>query len=195
MPAETPLKPEEMLIQPTYAYHINMVGYPTYAIVGTISHLPSHIVWGGSSGEAIHMSNEAAMIAHNSFRSNKQFIKLEQSFLSQLDKHAATFEGQNRYALQEKMKQSAEALISCSPDKMSLETTWDGSIFYKAIKNDINVHFEHFLIDEFDGTDEAIMTIYKGNEQALNYGGTLTKAISELGKFFTSNKMAVPELV
>ncbi len=195
MPAETPIKPEDMLMQPAYVYHTNMVGYPTYAIGGTISHLASRINWGGNSGESAHMTNDSAMIAHNPFRSNKQFIKLEQSFRSQLEKHAATFEGQNKYALQEKMKLSADALLSCSPDKVSLEITWDGSIFYKVIKNDVSIHFEHFLINEFDSTDEAIMTIYKKTQQMLNYGGSLANAVAELAKFFVSNKIAVPELV
>lgn len=195
MPAETPIKPEDMLMQPAYVYYTNMVGYPTYAIGGTISHLASRIHWGGNSGESAHMTNESVMIAHNPFRSNKQFIKLERSFLSQLEKHAAIFKDQNKYALQEKMKLSADALLNCSPDKVSLEITWEGSIFYKIIRNDISIHFEHFLIDEFNSTDEAITTIYKGNQQVLDYGGTLADAISEVSKFFTSNKIAVPELV
>src|SRR5579863_4432675 len=68
--------------------------------------------------------------------SNRQYISLEQSFLSQIDKHKMIFEGQNTYSLQEKMKISTEVLLSSKPDKMSLQITDEGSIFYSVFKND-----------------------------------------------------------
>jgi hypothetical protein len=111
----------------------------------------------------------------------KQFIKLEQSFKQQLENHPEFFEGQKHYLLIEKMKISADALLTCQPDKISLQVTDEGSIYYTILKNDITIYFQHYLIDEFDGNDEAIVTIYKGEKNLLNYGGSLPETIGQLG--------------
>ena len=113
---------------------------------------------------------------------SKKFINLEQSFLSQLEQYQETFANQNKYILKEKMKLSADSLLSCNPNKISLELTNEGSIFYTLIKNDIKIYFQHFLIDEFDDSDEAIISVFKGDQNLLNYGGSLHNALSKLGK-------------
>ena len=124
----------------------------------------------------------------------KNFIKLEQSFLHQLDKFEATFEGQPRYLLQEKMKVSSEFLLCCSPDVISLQLTEEGSIFYTVKKNGIHIYFQHYLIDEFDDADEAIVSVYNGEEKLLDYGGTLIETVTELNTILASKRIFLPEL-
>ena len=125
--------------------------------------------------------------------SNRRFIKLEQSFLKQLEELPELFGDQNKFLLQEKMKVSTDPLLSCSPDKMSLELTNEGSIFYTLIKNDITIYLQHYLIDRFDETDEAIVSVYKGDHNSLNYGGALVEVFNQLSKLLISESIAIPE--
>jgi hypothetical protein len=113
---------------------------------------------------------------------NRQFISLEQSFLNQLKKHPEFFEGHAEYNLLEKMRLSTEILLSCVPDKISLQITDEASIFYTVFKNDLHIYFQHFLIDEFDQTDECMVSVYKGEKKILDYGGSLADTIEELSK-------------
>jgi hypothetical protein len=130
------------------------------------------------------MTNRHTSVQHSSttpLDTTKQFIKLEQSFKQQLSNNHQFFEGQKDYVLIEKMKISADALLACQPDKISLQVTDEGSIYYTILKNDVALYFEHYLIDEFDGNDEAIATVYKGEKVLFNYGGTLAETIAQLG--------------
>ncbi len=125
----------------------------------------------------------------NSFNSNRQFIKLEQSFDQQLANLQEVFGEQIEYVLHEKMKLSADAILNCSPDKISLQLTREGGIFYTFLKGDTTVYFEHFLIDEYDDSDEAIVSVFKGAENVINYAGSLSDALTEL------NKALLPESI
>jgi hypothetical protein len=124
--------------------------------------------------------------------SNKQFIRLEQSFLDQLKKYGHFFEGHSEYLLQEKMKLSADILLNCNPDKISLQVTDEGSIFYTLIKDDITIYFQHYIVDEFDGSDEAIVTVYKGPQLLFNHAGSLTETISVLSTKLGSHAIVLP---
>lgn len=122
---------------------------------------------------------------------NKKFIKLEQSFSYQLEQSNDLFDGQNQYSLKEKMKLSTDALLSCYPEKISLELTVEGSIFYTLIKNDIKIYFQHFLIDEFDDSEEAIVSVFKDDYNLLNYAGSLHETISQLGLVLSQNSIVL----
>lgn len=119
----------------------------------------------------------------------KSFIKLEQSFLNQLEEMRDVYSNQSKYQLQEKMKLSADALLSSFPDKISLELTHEGSIFYTVLKNDFKIYFQHFLVDEFDETEEAIVSVFKEDLNILNFAGTLDETIAQLGKML--NKYSI----
>ena len=56
----------------------------------------------------------------------RQFIKLERTFNAQLAESETWFPGQTNYALREKMQLSAELLLHCLPDAISLQLTDEG---------------------------------------------------------------------
>jgi len=91
------------------------------------------------------------------------------------------------------MKLSAEVLLQCFPDRISLEITNEGSIFYTVRKNDITIYFQHFLVDEFDGADEAIVSVFKGENPLLNYGGSLSDTINQLNVVLLPQSIVLPE--
>lgn len=130
----------------------------------------------------------------NSFNSNRQFIKLEQSFDQQLVNLQEVFGGQTEYILHEKMKLSADAIINCDPDKVSLQLTHEGSIFYIVLKGTITIYFQHFLIDEYDDADEAIISVFEEDHNLINYAGSLRDACNELNKILSPESLAIHEL-
>jgi hypothetical protein len=195
MSAESLINIEEKVLHAYYGQH-----YPTYSNAqptniwgGLLPNTNYIIAWEHNSGEIIKRQIDDAFISHTPFNSTRQFIKLEQSFLRQLNSNDA-FEGQNKYFLQEKMRISADTLLNCFPDKVSLEVTNEGSIFYTLIKDDLRIYFQHYLIDEFDDTEEALVSIFKGEDNLLNYGGTLTETLKELSRYLISQNIALPQL-
>lgn len=192
MPAKMPLRPEDLL-QQQVSSHAPSVAVPVFYGGGTCSYLPSKIPWSENSGESSYASPAIPVLPRNLFRDERQLVNLHKSFIGQLEGKRDVLGGQSDYLLVEKMKLSAEPILACLPDKISLEVTWDGSIFYKVVKNDLTVHFEHFLVEEFDGSDEVMMTIYKSDIQVLLYGDTLINAVNALSKFLASHKIVMPQ--
>ena len=93
------------------------------------------------------------------------------------------------------MKLLSELLLHSNPDKISLQLTNEGSIFYTVYKNDIHLYFEHYLMEDFDGKDESIVSVYKGDEKILDYGGSVAETLEELSGILSSEFVALYELV
>lgn len=127
------------------------------------------------------------------FDNHRQFIKLEETFQEQLNNYREIYGSLNVYVLQEKMKLSADSLLSCYPEKVSLEVTAEGSLFYTFLKDDFTVYFQHFLVEEFDDSDEAIVSIYKGNEKVLDFGGTLIEVLQNVSISIAQEPLLMPE--
>jgi hypothetical protein len=182
MPAELPNKERELANDANhYGVLPYMIFYYGYSDLSQSMHANSF-----SYSEAVA---GAPNLKNTPLDDSKSFIKLEQSFLNQLEDMQDVFSNQSKYQLQEKMKFSADALLSCVPDKISLELTYEGSIFYTVLKNDFKIYFQHFLVDEFDETEEAIVSVFKEDSNILNFAGALDETIEQLGKYL--NKYSI----
>jgi len=194
MAAEVPMNVDNNVSQKIYYGVSGVNGYVPVPVSGSIAKVYPNIAWESNSGETGSKPVDDNCIAKNEFNSIRQFILLEQSFLQQLEKFPEIFDGQNKYALQEKIKLSADAILNCLPDRVSLELTHDGSIFYTFFKDNSTIYFEHFLIDEFDDSDESIITIFQADESVLSYGGSLVDSLHELNNFLMPQSTATLEL-
>ena len=124
--------------------------------------------------------------------STPRFIRLEESFRSQFEHSGADFSDLTEYIALERMKISAELLLACGPDAISLELTHEGSVFYTLRKNDIFVYLDHYLVDEYDGNDQATVSVYKNNEKLLDFGGSLEETFGELNMALALEGIAFP---
>src|ERR1700722_1698483 len=81
-------------------------------------------------GAGTNTFSECAWLTHRAQRAGewtatpadgntRQFIQLEQRFIQQFGKYAAAFPNLKEYVATEKMRLSAELLLSCSPDSIS----------------------------------------------------------------------------
>ncbi len=168
-------------------------GYSPIMTGGSSIGMTPFIAWERNTGESKNMSAELSLSMQDPFENNRQFIKLVQSFKQELKKFSEVFQG-NKYILDEKMKVSAGAILNYSPDKVSLQLTDEGSIFYTFLRGEITVYFQHFIIDDCNNCDETILSIFKGNENLLNYAGSLIDAITELNTIFLPQTFGVTEL-
>ena len=75
---------------------------------------------------------------------------------------------------------------------ISLEVTNEGSIFYTWKKNDISLYLDHYLVDEYDGKDEAIISIYKNNDKLVDFAGSLDEAIIRINNALGSESIVFP---
>lgn len=194
MSQQLPVKPENSFFQlPDYIAIGNSNYLPIVLEGGTTSHLP-HIQWQENTGESGSFITEGRYASPVFFNNNRQFIHLEESFEKQLHQFEYVFQDQNIYSLNEKMRLSTEAILNYFPDKVSLELTNEGSIFYTFLKNDFIVYFQHFLIDEFDGNDEVLISIFKGAKSIINFAGSFVEGINELNKSLFSELSSIHEI-
>lgn len=127
------------------------------------------------------------------YNNTRQFIKLDQAFRKLLKDYSEAFEGKTNYELTELMKLSADALLKILPDKVSLQLTEEGCIFYTVLKNNITIFFSHYLISDLNDLDESVITIYEGENNLLNYAGELWQTINVANKVLRSFNIAIPE--
>jgi hypothetical protein len=193
MPAEMPPIRESEL-NPMCAYFATAEMASLRMFYATATKTQTSIAWNPNTGDFKNNSMDDNSYLHTSFNNNRQFIHLQQSFTQCLDQNLSVFEGQNNYVLDEKMRLSADALLNYCPDKISLQVTDEGSIFYTLSKDELSIYFQHFLIDDQDGSDEAIITVYKGEENILNYGGSLVDTLGMMNSILTPESFAVLEL-
>lgn len=193
MPAEIKKKIDSYSSPEAYYSFVNGAHFPVI-LSGSVANINSFIAWEQNSGESGNTFSEENVLPQNSFNNNRQFIRLEQSFQQQLDLLSNIFEGQKSYILKEKMKISVDVILNCSPDKISLQLTEEGSIFYTFLKDGSTVYFQHYLIDEYDDSDEAIVSIFKGDENIVNFAGSLSDAFTILNKSLFSESSLIHEL-
>ncbi len=129
------------------------------------------------------------------YNNTRQFIKLDQAFRKLLKEYPEDFRDKTNYELTELMKLSADALLKIFPDKISLQLTEEGCIFYTIKKNNITIFFSHYLTANLNDLDESIITIYEGENNLLNYAGELWQTINEANKILRSFNIAIPEFV
>ena len=122
----------------------------------------------------------------------RQFIQLEQRFVHQFAKYAAAFPHLKEYAAREKMRLSADLLLSCSPDSISLQLSNEGSIFYTVRKYDITIYFDHYLCEQYDGRDETLITVFKKDDKILELAGTLEATALKLSTILASESISFP---
>jgi len=122
----------------------------------------------------------------------RPFIKLQRSFNQQLSRWSGDFCGQSNYVLREKMKLSAELLLHCSPDAISLELTEEGSIFYTVRKNHFSLYLDHYLAGEIEGKDESIVSVFRNNDKILDFAGTMDETIVQLNKVLGPESILFP---
>jgi len=190
MPAELPVRIDNYFPQQAYYATFDHRGYLP-VISSSVGSVNPPIAWEQNTGES--GNSYAEETPQNSFNTNRQFIKLQQSFDLQLEQFENLFQDQNKYALKEKMKYSAEAILNCSPDRISLQITDEGSIFYTFLKNGSTIYFQHYLIDEYDGSDEAIISIFRGEENTINFAGSLSETFTELNKVLFPESLSISE--
>jgi hypothetical protein len=179
---------------PTPAAHINVI-FPTQEIVRFVERDYANT---GSTGSVMYAySDEAFPFFHsNQFGSkspyegtlsdisisdsDKKFINFKKAFKAQFDSLSEYFSDVNFNVANEKLSLSLSSLLASNPDVISMELTHEQSAFFTIKKSDYTFFIQHFLNEIDEDDDEAILTVFKGNEKLPSYAGSLSQTISEL---------------
>jgi hypothetical protein len=123
---------------------------------------------------------------------DKQFVQLESMLKVQFDRLSEFYTGIDFNTVKMKFGDSISSILEIYPDALSMELTHELSIFYTIKKNDYTFFLQHFVVTDEDD-DEAIITIFKGNEKLPSYAGKLTNTISEMNSLLVlpSNTPAI----
>ena len=98
MPAELSIIAEDQsLLSPHFVHEPDSIDSTIDVYTATFSLSPFLIAWNQNTGMMQHAGADNFLIAINSFKNNKQFIKLYQSFSEQLEMNADIFLGEQLY--------------------------------------------------------------------------------------------------
>lgn len=128
------------------------------------------------------------------YNEEREFVKLVKAFSTALDDEKKEKFGNDGFKATEAMKMSASLLLQCRPDKISVQLTEDGSIFYTLIIDNLTIYFEHYPMSDLDDLDEVVLTIYNEKENILNVSGEMHEVIAAANGILRKHNIAMPEL-
>lgn len=175
--------------------HHSLNSMLVYGGDGTASTGLTRIDWQNNTGDVYPIGFiRSNRLAPSPYNNNRQFIWLYETFKSKLQ-HAPGFaEQQNLYSLEEKMKFSANLLLKFTPDKISLQITDEGAIYYTLLLNNLTLYVSHYLNADAEDIDEFLVSVYSGEENILNAAGNIDEILYTLNKALTNYNITIPEL-
>lgn len=183
---------------PTPAAHINEI-FPSQSIVRCIDR---DYLNSGSTGSVVYAYADAAFpfFHSNQFgsqspyegtlgdvsnsNSDKKYINFKKSFKVQFETLSEYFANVDFVSAEEKLSSSLSSILASYPDVISMELTHEQSAFFTIKKNEYTFFIQHFLNEIDEDEDEAILTVFKGNQKLPSYAGSLLQTISELNSVF-----------
>lgn len=73
-------------------------------------------------------------------------------------------------------------LLLMNPDKLGLEVTNEGTLYYKYVKNNFDLHIEtHFYYEDLE--DDLVVSLFKNDEARLNIAGSINEVFPQIKNF------------
>lgn len=148
-----------------------------------------------------HSSNMHSIEAYKGTANNvfvseidKKFISLQQSFKTQFESLKNFYKEIDFEAANKKFSFSLSQLFEAHPDIIFMELTHEQSVFYTIKKDEYTFYIQHFLNEVDDDDDEAILTVFKGNDKLPSYAGGINKTIYELKCVLSPSKSLTHQL-
>jgi len=114
---------------------------------------------------------------------DKKYIHIEKSLKKQWQELRSFYESDVYDLLKNGMKQSLPLLLDLNPNKISLQISYDKSIFYTIIKNGITIYFDHFIQIEED-MDEVVVNVYKNKQKIFSGSSSLENSYQKVQEFY-----------
>jgi hypothetical protein len=167
-----------------------------YNSEGTASTGLTSIGWQNNTGDdcSIGFCNSNLLTRSTSNNNNRQFIRLVESFKDSIHRYPEFKKQLNPFSWEEKMKFSANLLLKFSPDKISLQITSGGSIYYTLLLGDLTLYVSHYLNAEEEDVDEYLVSVFSGEQGILHAAGNVNEVLQSLQKVFNRHNIRVPEL-
>jgi len=116
------------------------------------------------------------------------FSRIRNSFEEQFQKLSEHFKDLDKNEVKNKLDLSLIGLLLINPDVISMELTWEKSLFY-TLKKDRYTFFIQYFLDEIESEDdEAIMTVFENDNKLPSYAGILQDVIDTLQKYFSPRR-------
>lgn len=175
--------------------HSPLSNITVYGGEGTASTGLTRIDWQNNTGDEYPIGfTRSNQFARSPYNNNRQFIRLYETFNSALKKMPKLTEEQTLYSLLEKMKFSSNLLLKFNPDRISLQLTDDGAIYYTLLINNITLYVSQYLNADVEGIDEFLVSVFLGEENLLNATGNMNEILYSLNKTLTKHNITIPEL-
>ena len=109
----------------------------------------------------------------------KKFIAIHNSFDKQFEKLRGYYDGINEQDIRRSLSSISDSLLDIHPDKISLQLTYDQSLFYIMFKGSKTIYYELFL-DKEKSQNEVIVTVFEEDINTQNVSGTEDSTIEYL---------------
>ena len=114
------------------------------------------------------------------------FVSLIESFQRQIREMGEYFVSVSAIEIEEKIAITSKLLLLCKPDKISLQLTNDGSVFYTIICGDLVIYFERYIVKKVimdepeEDSEECLVAVKKRGRSVIAYFGGFERAIYNL---------------
>jgi hypothetical protein len=131
------------------------------------------------TGSLNDVTTLAPVLSSSIIDNDRKFIHLTEEFLDQFGKKADFFHGLTKSSALEMMKISSDGILNLGPEKISMQLTSEGSIFYTFFKNGSTFYLQHYLITESE-EDEAFLNIFNQEGLNKNFAGDISNILDYL---------------
>ena len=125
------------------------------------------------------MSSVKYSSAVEMFDNNKEFVRISREFIVQFPGKSEWFHDLSLNDAHQKMKNSLSEILNLNPEKISLQLTHEGSLFYTFLKDGAKFYMQHYLTTDKD-EDEAFLNIFYSEEKNENFAGELSNILKQL---------------
>ncbi len=154
----------------------------TWNSAGSYTPIPSYL---DTHNIHLNFNTSSAPMLYEEYQpgeNDRKFIRLEKALKKQWQEFKDVYSKEDYEYFKQAMQQSVPLLLGLSPDKISLQLSYDKSIFYTLIKNDISIYFDHFVQLE-DDMDEVIVSVYQKKEKIFSLSSSLEHINLEINQF------------
>lgn len=120
----------------------------------------------------------------NTSKSDKKLVKLINSFDKQLSVIKDNYKEYSVNFLQMQVAEISNAILEYIPDVLSLQLTYDKSIFFTFKKEKYSIYLEVYFVEGKDDIEDVVLTIFEENEVTQNFSGNMNDIYEVLNELF-----------
>ena len=120
----------------------------------------------------------------NQIVTDRAFVSARKSILIQYSELHQYYEGLSQGRVLSKSLKTLNKILDFNPDAISFELTHDQSIIFIFKIQYYTFFFQQYFVPEFEDSDEAILSTYKGTIKLPSHAGSIDTVLNSVSSYF-----------